>query len=137
VPPFASIFSPVSFGHSPSMPAAHCAICLNHFPIDADKPEFLIFPCGKHYKDVMFNIWRTHQRGPNLGHFLNFIFQVMDSVYDVQINCFLKDGRHVQLVGKTSAKLMAIPYTWNLSTRILSMLGLSLKDWIRWAPIHH
>ncbi|KAF8972746.1 hypothetical protein BDZ97DRAFT_854887 [Flammula alnicola] len=26
--------------------AAHCPICLNHFPIDADKPEIVIFPCG-------------------------------------------------------------------------------------------
>jgi len=25
---------------------AYCPICLNHFPIDADKPEFVIFPCG-------------------------------------------------------------------------------------------
>jgi hypothetical protein len=25
---------------------AHCPICLDHFRIDADKPEFVVFPCG-------------------------------------------------------------------------------------------
>lgn len=24
----------------------NCPICLNHFPIGGDKPEFLMFPCG-------------------------------------------------------------------------------------------
>ncbi|KAF8202361.1 hypothetical protein BJ912DRAFT_439491 [Pholiota molesta] len=45
------------------MPAAHCAICLNHFPIDADKPEFLIFPCGHGFcvrcTDQLFSQRRT------------------------------------------------------------------------------
>jgi len=31
------------------MPAAHCPICFNHFPIGADKPETVIFPCGHGY----------------------------------------------------------------------------------------
>ena len=26
--------------------AAHCPICLDHFRINADKPEFVVFPCG-------------------------------------------------------------------------------------------
>ncbi|KAF8902416.1 hypothetical protein CPB84DRAFT_863139 [Gymnopilus junonius] len=31
------------------MPVAHCPICFNHFPIGADKPEIVIFPCGHGY----------------------------------------------------------------------------------------
>ncbi|KDR80841.1 hypothetical protein GALMADRAFT_1111130 [Galerina marginata CBS 339.88] len=31
------------------MPSAHCPICFNHFPLGADKPEVVIYPCGHGY----------------------------------------------------------------------------------------
>jgi len=52
--------------------AAHCPICLDHFRIDADKPEFVVFPCGTF---VMLPSYQPHLH-TSRNSFLFIIYDV-------------------------------------------------------------